>query len=46
VNYLMVAVGLLQGGAGLYGFYLGTPRIAIMNLLVGAANIVLAGAHV
>ncbi len=43
MNWLMVAVGVLQWGAGLYGFYSGPWRIAVVNLCVGSANIVLAG---
>ena len=44
MNWFMVVVGLVQYGAAIQGFFLGTPRLAIMNLCVATANIVLAGA--
>lgn len=40
----MVAVGVMQACAGIYGLATGSWRIGTMNLLVAAANVVLAGA--
>jgi len=45
VNWFMVAVGVLQAGAWVYGLAQGDWRIGTMNLLVAGANIVLAGAR-
>lgn len=44
MNWLMVAVGIMQGGAGFYGFYIGQNwRVNTMNILVATANVLLAG---
>lgn len=43
MNWFMVAVGMMQAFAGVWGFFTGPWRIAVMNLLVASANIVLAG---
>ena len=42
----MLAVGLMQGGAAFWGWYVTGQswRLCVMNLLVGAANVILAGA--
>jgi len=45
MNWAMIAVGVLQSSAGIYGFYIGQNwRINTMNFCVAAANILLAGA--
>lgn len=44
MNWFMVAVGVMQYVAAIQGFYLGTTRMALMNVCVATANIVLAGA--
>lgn len=47
VNWFMVAVGLMQEGAAFYGCFVAGQswRLNVMNVLVGAANMVLAGAR-
>jgi hypothetical protein len=40
----MVAVGVVQYGAAIYGALTGGPwRVAVMNTLVATANVILAG---
>jgi hypothetical protein len=44
MNWLMVVVGALQFSAAGYGWYTGQSwRVNSMNILVGLANIILAG---
>lgn len=39
----MLSVGLMQYAAAAHGFYNGAPRMALMNVCVATANIILAG---
>ena len=42
INPLLFGIGVLQIVAGLYGFWIGTPKVGAISVLVGAANMVMA----
>ena len=42
INPLILGIGILQIVAGLYGFWIDTPKVGAISVLVGVANLVMA----